>query len=81
MASVTNALGGSEDGDAKEMTQTDSIAGLSSQLNQTRDALNERGDKLSSLADKSEKLVSASQDFASMAKELNRKTNQGFFSW
>jgi len=77
--SVTSALGGAE-GD-NDLSQADTISGLSSQLNQTRDALNQRGDKLSSLADKSDKLVSASQDFAAMAKELNRKSNQGFFSW
>ena len=81
VASVTNALGGTEDQDATQMSQADSISGLSSQLNQTRDALNERGDKLSSLADKSDKLVNAASDFEAMAKELNRKTNQGFFSW
>jgi hypothetical protein len=43
--------------------------------------LNERGDKLSSLADKSDKLVTAASDFEAMAKELNRKTNQGLFPW
>ncbi|KAL3903294.1 MAG: hypothetical protein SGARI_005443 [Bacillariaceae sp.] len=82
VSSMTNAIAGTaEDDDKKELTQSESIAGLSSQLGQTRDALNERGAKLEGLADKSEKLVSASQDFAKMAKELNRKSNQGFFSW
>lgn len=81
VSSVTNALAGSSEDQPKEPSQADSVAGLSSQLNQTRDALNERGVKLNTLADKSDKLVSASEDFASMAKELNRKTNQSFFSW
>jgi hypothetical protein len=81
VATVTSALGGTEDQDATQMTHADSISGLSSQLNQTRDSLNERGDKLSSLADKSDKLVTAASDFEAMAKELNRKTNQGLFPW
>ncbi|KAG7363153.1 ankyrin repeat domain protein [Nitzschia inconspicua] len=75
VSSVTNALAGTSD----DLSQADTITGLSSQLNQTRVALNERGAKLDTLADKSDKLVSASQDFAAMAKELNRKSNQGFF--
>ena len=63
-----------------EKSQQKNIEGLSSQLNQTRDALNERGEKLNTLAEKSDKLVNASRDFASMAKELNRQSqNQGFF--
>jgi uncharacterized coiled-coil protein SlyX len=81
VSSVTSALAGTSEEDPKELSQADAVAGLSSQLNQTRDALNERGAKLNTLADKSDKLVSASQDFAAMAKELNRKSNQGFFSW
>jgi hypothetical protein len=81
VASVTSVLAGTAEQDPKELGPVDSISGLSTQLNQTRDALNERGAKLNSLADKSDKLVSASQDFAAMAKELNRKSNQGFFPW
>jgi hypothetical protein len=81
MATVTKALGESESTKDTSQTESDSLAGLSNQLNQTRDVLNERGEKLSTLSDKSDKLVSASQDFAAMAKELNRKSNQGFFSW
>jgi hypothetical protein len=83
VSSMTNAISGTveEDSGKTELSQAESISGLSSQLNQTRDALNERGAKLDGLADKSEKLVSASQDFAAMAKELNRKSSQGFFSW
>jgi uncharacterized coiled-coil protein SlyX len=81
MSSVTSVLAGTMEQDPEELCQADTISGLSSQLNQTRNALNERGTKLNSLADKSDKLVSASQDFAAMAKELNRKSNQGFFSW
>jgi hypothetical protein len=81
VASVTSVLAGTAEQDPKELGPGDSISGLSTQLNQTRDALHERGAKLNSLADKSDKLVSASQDFAAMAKELNRKSNQGFFPW
>ncbi len=81
VSSVSNALAGTEEEDANQRSQADSMSGLSSQLNQTRDALNERGAKLTGLADKSDKLVSASEDFAAMAKELNRKSSQGFFTW
>jgi hypothetical protein len=79
MATVAKAF--TEEDGTSQLSQADTISGLSAQLSQTRDALNERGDKLSGLADKSDKLVSASQDFAAMARELNRKSNQGFFSW
>lgn len=81
-ANVAKSLGLAENSTQKDNTQTevDTISGLSNQLNQTRDALNERGAKLSTLSDKSDKLVNASQDFAAMAKELNRASNQGFFS-
>jgi hypothetical protein len=82
VSSVTNALIGTGTGeDANKHSDADMISGLSSQLNQARDALNERGAKLSTLAEKSDKLVSASEDFAAMARELNRKSSQGFFSW
>mmetsp|Transcript_36776 Transcript_36776/g.89051 ORF Transcript_36776/g.89051 Transcript_36776/m.89051 type:complete len:1626 (-) Transcript_36776:2830-7707(-) len=83
MASVSKNLMGNSDGDSEEnaSTNADSIAGLNAQLSETRDKLNERGEKLSSMADKSDQLVSAAEDFASMAKELNRKSSQGFFSW
>lgn len=81
MATVTKALGESESSKDNSQTESDSLAELSNQLNQTRNVLNERGEKLSTLSDKSDKLVTASQDFAAMAKELNRKSNQGFFSW
>lgn len=81
-ANVSKSLGLTDNSTEKDNAQTeaDSISGLSNQLNQTRDALNERGAKLSTLSDKSDKLVNASQDFAAMAKELNRASNQGFFS-
>jgi len=80
-ASVAKSLGLAEDSKDKDSARTeiDAISRLSNQLNQTRDALNERGAKLSTLSDKSDKLVNASQDFAAMAKELNRTSNQGFF--
>jgi len=82
MASVSKSLGGA--GDTAEQDKAESgaasLSGLSNQLNQTRDALNQRGDRLATLSDKSDKLVSASQDFAAMAKELNRKSSQSFFS-
>lgn len=68
-----------EEGQDVQTTQSDSIQGLSNRLNETRDALNQRGEKLSTLADKSDKLVNASKDFASMAKELNRKSQGGLF--
>jgi len=72
--------GGAEDSNETSKNESNTLVGLSNQLNQTRDVLNERGDKLSTLSDKSDKLVCASQDFAAMAKELNRKSNQSFFS-
>ena len=81
MADVVKTLGGVEDTKDSSQSESDTLSGLSNQLSQTRNFLNERGDKLSTLSDKSDKLVSASQDFAAMAKELNRKSNQGFFSW
>ena len=79
-ANFAKGLGLAEDSKDKAATEADTISGLSAQLNQTRDALNERGAKLNTLSDKSDKLVNASQDFASMAKELNKKSNEGFFS-
>merc|ERR1719464_728140 len=78
---VTKTLGGTEGAKETSKNEFDTLDELSNQLNQTRDVLNKRGDKLSTLSDKSDKLVSASQDFAAMAKELNRKSNQSFFSW
>jgi len=81
MADVVKTFGGVEDTKDTSQSESDTISGLSNQLNHTRNALHERGDKLSTLSDKSDKLVTASQDFAAMAKELNRKSNQGFFSW
>lgn len=78
MESMSKAVFG---GDAEETEEShaSNIEGLSSQLNQTRDALNERGDKLNTLAEKSDKLVNASKDFEAMARELNKNSNQGFF--
>jgi uncharacterized protein YlaI len=55
------------------------VAGISSTLNETRDALNERGQKLDSLAEKSEKMVDASANFAEMAKQLRKQSEGGFF--
>ena len=82
MASVSkNLMGSSNDSEDNVSNNADSIAGLNAQLSETRDKLNERGEKLSSMADKSDQLVSAAEDFAFMAKELNRKSGQGFFSW
>ena len=83
MASVSKNLLGSSDADSEDnaTTNADSIAGLNAQLSETRDKLNERGEKLSSMADKSDQLVAAAENFASMAKELNKKSSQGFFSW
>jgi hypothetical protein len=80
-SSVANSLMGTDDKSSSggSASQADSISGLAVQLSQTRDQLNERGDKLNTLAEKSDKLVSASEDFAAMAKELNRKSSQGFF--
>jgi len=80
LPNVAKTLGLAESSQDTSKTADDSLSGLSNQLNQTRDALNERGAKLSALSDKSDKLVNASQDFAAMAKELNRQSNQGFFS-
>ena len=79
---MTTRFGLVENSEEKDnvKTEADTISGLSSQLNQTRDALKERGTKLGTLSDKSDKLVNASNDFAAMAKELNRTSSQGFFS-
>jgi hypothetical protein len=74
MGNVAKAVFGEED-----RTQANSLEGLSHSLNQTRNLLHERGDKLNTLADKSDRLVNASKDFATMAKELNRQTQGGFF--
>ena len=80
IGSMSKAVFGDDPEEETVAEQTNnSIAGLSAQLNQTRDALNQRGEKLNALAEKSDRLVSASQDFATMAKELNRKTQSGFF--
>ncbi len=79
-SSFSKGLGLADDSKDKAETEADNVSGLADQLNQTRDALNERGAKLSALSDKSDKLVNASQDFAAMAKELNKKSNEGFFS-
>jgi hypothetical protein len=80
MDNVTRAVFGQEDrADSNPQSQADSIEGLSQTLNETRNKLLERGDKLNTLADKSDRLVNASKDFASMAKELNRKSQGGFF--
>jgi hypothetical protein len=78
MGSVAKAVFGDEAEETAE-SRGDTVQGLSDQLNQTRDALNQRGEKLNTLAEKSDKLVNASQDFASMAKELNRKSQGGLF--
>lgn len=78
MDNVTRAVFGDEEqGTAK--SHSDTIEGLSQTLNQTRNQLLERGDKLNTLADKSDRLVTASKDFATMAKELNRQSQGGFF--
>ena len=74
MGDMAKAVFGEED-----HTQAKSVEGLSHSLNQTRNLLNDRGDKLNTLADKSDRLVNASKDFATMAKELNRKSQGGFF--
>lgn len=74
MGNMAKAVFGEED-----HTQANSLEGLSHSLNQTRNLLHERGDKLNTLADKSDRLVTASKDFATMAKELNRQTQGGFF--
>lgn len=77
---ATKAVFGEEtEGEDKAKVQAGNTAGLSGQLNQTRDALNQRGDKLNTLAEKSDRLASASEDFASMAKKLNQSTQGGFF--
>lgn len=78
MDNMTKAMFG-EDDQASSQSQSESIQGLSDTLNQTRNQLNERGDKLNTLADKSDRLVNASKDFASMAKELNKQSQSGFF--
>ena len=80
MDNVTRAVFGEEDrAGNNSQSHSDSIEGLSQTLNETRNNLLERGDKLNTLAEKSDRLVNASKDFASMAKELNRKSQGGFF--
>ncbi len=78
MENVARAVFGEEE-QGTTKSHSDSIGGLSESLNQTKNQLLERGDKLNTLADKSDRLVNASKDFASMAKELNRKSQGGFF--
>jgi DNA-directed RNA polymerase subunit RPC12/RpoP len=69
-------------GDENEKSSTSrQIEGLSSTLNQTRDALNQRGEKLATLNDKSAQLVDASANFAQMATELRKKSEKGIFGW
>jgi len=66
-------------GDEDEAARTSQgLGGLSTTLGETRNALLERGDKLSSLNDKSAQMVDASANFAQMAKELRKKSEQGF---
>mmetsp|Transcript_4322 Transcript_4322/g.12384 ORF Transcript_4322/g.12384 Transcript_4322/m.12384 type:complete len:1102 (-) Transcript_4322:280-3585(-) len=80
MQNMTKAVFGDDNVTDQTNVVNEEVGGLASRLGQTRDALNQRGEKLNTLAEKSDRLVSASEDFASMAKELNRKTqNQGLF--
>lgn len=64
--------------DAADLTGRQ-VDGLSSQMNQTRDALNERGEKLNSLGEKTSALADSSAQFAKMAKELERSQKGGLF--
>jgi hypothetical protein len=74
MENISKAVFGDGETESSSAVPASEIGGLSAKLGQTRDALNERGEKLNTLADKSDRLVNASKDFASMAKELNRKS-------
>lgn len=74
--------GGSERTDSvrirsAEKSAQDQLGGITSSLNQTKDALNERGERLNTLSDKTRALKDASADFASMAKELKRSQEGG----
>jgi hypothetical protein len=66
-------------GDDTPTSKTQAIHGLTSSLDQTRDALNERGERLAALNDKSAQMVDASSDFAKMATELRKQSEKGFF--
>jgi DNA-directed RNA polymerase subunit RPC12/RpoP len=76
LGQATGLIFGSE---IQDDVEPDSLGGLSSALSGARDALNQRGDKLNQLGDKSADLVNASESFAKMAKELAKKSEQGFF--
>jgi hypothetical protein len=79
LGNMAKAVFGDDEPSDANRTHAESVEGLSHSLNQTRNQLNERGQKLNSLAEKSDRLVNASKDFASMAKELNRQSQGGFF--
>lgn len=67
---------------SKAQDVTSKTHGLSTELNQTRNALLERGDKLQSVSDKSESLRDHSLEFANLAKQLEKQTrNKGFFGF
>jgi len=62
-----------------EQTPQAQVEGLSDSLGQTRNALLDRGEKLEGLSDKTAQMVDASAEFARMAKELNKKSEWGFW--
>lgn len=64
-----------------EKSAQDQLGGIASSLNKTKDALNERGERLNTLGDKTRELKDASADFASMAKELNKKSQSNGLFW
>ena len=71
-------------GDATKTPTDDTgkqVDGMVSQLNETRNALLQRGQKLADLNEKSEQMVESSANFAKMARELRKKSEQSWFNF
>jgi hypothetical protein len=79
LEAATNFVMGGDDTSAATSNTSTSMSGLTSSLDQTRDAFNQRGERLAALNDKSAKMVDASSDFAKMATELRKQSEKGFF--
>jgi uncharacterized protein YlaI len=79
LEAATNFVMGGDDTSAATSNTSTSMSGLTSSLDQTRDAFHQRGERLAALNDKSAKMVDASSDFAKMATELRKQSEKGFF--
>lgn len=75
-AATTFVMGGE---DSRDALNANALGGLTSSLDQTRDALNQRGEQLAALNDKSAKMVDESANFSKMATELRKQSEKGFF--